>query len=186
MSRVLAVLAASAMLLCFVFATAAADDPGLAGESKQPARDAVVAFLKDVAAGKFDEAYARTTAAYQKAHPKDKWKQGFTKIAGKVDLGKLKLDQMFASEPRSDREARAAGVTNLLDTDVKNRKVGFGFGLVREKDQWLIRDIDALPHLNAVTNFITRFREVEPTAVEVPAFPNEGNNDPPKPAEPPK
>jgi hypothetical protein len=176
MYRIPACIFATAIVLlslAFAGAAAAAEDTGLAGEPPDAPRLAVDAFLKDLAAGKYDEAYARTTPEYQKTHPKDKWKQGFTKMGGTADLSKLKLVEMHATEPTATREARAAGITDLLDTEKKNRKLGFGFGLVRQKDKWLIRDIDVLPNANAQYNFITRFREVEPNAKEVPAGPED-------------
>jgi hypothetical protein len=175
MSRVQTFAVAAAVLLALACygAARAADDPVLAGEPPEAPRLAVDAFLKDLAAGKYDEAYARTTPEYQKAHPKEKWKQGFTKLAGTADLSKLMLDQMFATQPTSTREARAGGVTGLVETQQKNRKLGFGFGLVRQKDKWLIRDIDVLPNANAVHNFIVRFQEVEPGAKEVPPGPED-------------
>lgn len=175
MSRMQAFAVAVAMFLSLACdgAARAADDTGLAGEPPEAPRLAVDAFLKDLAAGKYDEAYARTTPEYQKAHPKEKWVQGFTKLAATADLSKLKLDKMFATQPTSTREARAGGVTGLVESKQKSRKLGIGFGLVRQNDKWLIRDIDLLPNANAVHNFIVRFQEVEPSAKEIPPGPED-------------
>jgi hypothetical protein len=98
-------------------------------------------------------------------------------MAATADLSGLRLVEMHATEPTATRAARAAAITGLLDTNKKNRKLGFGLGLVRENDKWLISDLHLLPNANGLYNFITRFRELEPNAKEVPV----GSDDQPRP-----
>ena len=139
---------------------------------KEGPREAITAFVKGLAAGKYDEAYARTTPAYQEGHPKEKWKQGFTRLAGSVDLSKLKVEQVLANEqPPKGRNARAAAVTGFVAAK-DGRKLAMGYGLIRQDDRWLVRDIDMLPDEAKLKEFLDGFKEHEPEAKPIPAPPD--------------
>jgi hypothetical protein len=161
MSRLIALLVVLALLPLHTLA----DEE----KAKEGPREVITAFVKELGAGEYDKAYARTTPKYQEAHPKEKWKQGFSRMAGKVDLSKLKVDRVLANEkPAKGRDARAAAVTGFVDAG-EGRKLAMGFGLIRENDRWLLRDIDMLPTEDALKEFLDGFKEHEPEAKAIPA-----------------
>jgi hypothetical protein len=128
-----------------------------AGEKKAPvpadllaARDAAAAFLRAVADNRIEDASALMTDPYRKDKP-----QGLRRLEQTIDL----KDVTILENSLSTDGTHAAIVTSQFKLRGRDQMGALGLGLVREKDRWLVRDLDALSTLESREQFMAEFRQ---------------------------
>jgi len=139
---------------------AVAPKPPVPALSPTEARDPVAVarrFLDAVAAGEYDRAVALCV-------PDKFTAQGFAQMNLAFQMDKAAIAQVWAGSQQ------AAVVTDLVPT--KQGAVAaalWGLKLVRaEEGCWRIRDVDVLPDLQAVEQYLALFCEAEPDAKSIP------------------